>query len=194
MLNFNLTFVLLNLWQAHLEPTLYNYICCGFKCKRCTLAFVVHGGWLELQRNVLFFLSSEEKVIFISLWDATPLRIMAMSLLDCCWLCYGKSNLINVLVRTDVSSNRPNQRKRRSSNRVSRTRVHKPTMARSNPNIHQPASSKVTRRTPGRAGAPARRSSTRTPLPATTTSEAALLTPTRSDITTSRHAFHSITF
>lgn len=108
-----------------------------------------------------------------------------MSLFDCCWLVYGKSNLINVLVRTDVSSNRPNQRKRRSSLRVSSTRVHQPTMARSNPNIHQPASSKVTRRTPGRAG-PAGRS-TRTRRPGTTTSEDAPLTHTKSDTTTSRY-------
>lgn len=111
-----------------------------------------------------------------------------MSLFDCCWLVYGKSNLINVLVRTDVSSNRPNQRKRRSSHRVSRTRVHKPTMARSNPNIHQPGSSKVTRRTPGRAE-PARRR-TRTRRPATTTSAVDLLTHTSRHTTTSRYAHH----
>lgn len=115
---------------------------------------------------------------------------MAMSLFDCCWLCYGKSNLINVLVRTDVSSNRPNQRKRRSSHRVSRTRVHKPTMARSNPPIHQPGSSQVTRRTGARRAGPSR-SPTRTRRPATTTSAAALLTRIRSDITT-RHAYYSL--
>lgn len=104
---------------------------------------------------------------------------MAMSLNYCYWLCNGKSNLINVLVRTDVSSNRPNQRKRRSSHRVSRTRIHKPTMARSNPPINQPASSKVA--SSPRTPAPRRRARRRptSPRRGRTTSGAALLTPIR---------------
>lgn len=78
----------------------------------------------------------------------------------CCWLRYGKSNLINVLVRTDVSSNRPNLRKRRSSIRVRRTRVHPATMARSNRRIRQPARrTQVTSRASTRARL--RRASTR---------------------------------
>ncbi|XP_047999657.1 uncharacterized protein LOC125236775 [Leguminivora glycinivorella] len=109
--------------------------------------------------------------------------IVAMSLNYCYWLCYGKSNLINVLVRTDVSSNRPNQRKRRSSHRVSRTRVHKPTMARSNPPINhsQPASTQVASlRTPApRAPRPGPCRPTTSPRRGTTTRGAALLTPTR---------------
>lgn len=74
------------------------------------------------------------------------MKTVAMSLKHCCYFDFGKSNLINVLVRTDVSSNRPNRRRRRNRLRVSSTRIHQRTMARSNRRILKSPSSQVTSR------------------------------------------------